>query len=114
MLQKPRFSSQPSRLTSCRAVSHQDRKPVFQFHENGGPVSFQEMKEAHDLVSGFPAEHRMDCYASLFNIDGAAMDKYYVTAKNFEKMYQQAVEVQRKKESIYIKLGCFHIYINRD
>lgn len=106
-----RFSCHHRKVV-CKATQYDDRKPVFQFHPNGAPVSFNDMKEAYNLLSDFPKEHRLDCYASLFNINGEAMSKYYGTVALMEKMYQQAVDNDRKNKSFYFKLGPFHIYIS--
>lgn len=105
---------QRANLTTCQALQRDDRKPVFQFHRNGAPVTFQEMKEAHELLSDFPKEHRVDCYASLFNIDADAMSLYYRSVVLMEKKYQEAVERERKNKSVYFKLGPFHIYVSKD
>lgn len=98
----------------CRAKKFQRDKSAFQFHSNGAPVSFDDMRDAHDLLADFPSECREDMYASLFNIDSHAMDKYYRHALTFEKMYQSVVDQERKKKSIHLKIGPFHIYICKD
>lgn len=108
------FRPSPRHRVVCNATQYDDRKPAFQFHAKGAPVTFQDMKEAHALVSDFPKEHRIDCYASLFNIDGEAMSKYYGTVSLMEKMYEQAVEVERKSKSFYFRLGPFHFYVSKD
>lgn len=90
-----------------------DKKPVFQYHENGPPISFHEMEEAHSIFSEFPIEHRNDCYA-MYNINGEAMKKYYRDAVVFERMYQRVVEHERKQKAWHFKIGPFHVYISKD
>lgn len=100
-------------LTICKVKNTQD-KSVFQFHPNGLQVSFDDMRDAHELLSDFPQECREDMYASLFNIDSNAMDKYYRHALTFEKMYNIVVDQERKKKSFHFKLGSIHVYICKD
>lgn len=109
---KPRTPK--SRLIFLKAARKCSDKPAFQFHQNGSDVTFEDMKQAHELLWDFPNEHREDMYASLFNIDSKAMDKYYGRVLLLEKSYQEAADQERKKKSIRIKLGLFYIYICRN
>lgn len=111
-----RAISRPSRpQTRLRATPppSNDNKPVFQNYPTGTPLSFEEMKDAHDIFSEFPIEQRDQCYA-MYNIDGEAMRKYYRHALSFERMYQIVAEKERKQKSYYFKVGPFHIYISKD
>lgn len=95
-------------------ATQDDKKPAFQQHPYGTPLSFDELKDAHDIFSEFPSEHRNDCYA-MYNINGEAMKKYYRHASSFERMYKEVVDAERKKNAlIRFKIGPFYVYIGKD